>query len=194
MVAFVDSDYASDWGDRKSISGHLVTVGGCLVLWQSKKQTGVTLSSTEAEFVAMSMVATEVKFVVSLLTEMGNGPPVLPSILNKDNNGAIFMAENTSIGQRTKHVDIWYRFVNDIILAKELLVEHIRSGENPSDTMTKNLPLALFGKHASIILDGLLGNLYNPQNTEDVKSYCATVDGSNATVPCEQCSDYDATL
>jgi hypothetical protein len=70
VVAFVDSDYASDRGDRKSISGYLVTIGGCLVSWQSKKQSGVTLSSTEAEFVSMSMAATEVKFVVSLLTEM----------------------------------------------------------------------------------------------------------------------------
>ena len=93
---------------------------------------------------------------------MGNGPPVLPSILNEDNTGAIFMAKNTAIGQRTKHVDILYRFVNDMILAKELWVEHIRSGENPSDAMTKNLPLALFGKHASIISDGLLGSLYDP--------------------------------
>ncbi|KAI2492050.1 Reverse transcriptase (RNA-dependent DNA polymerase) [Fragilaria crotonensis] len=75
VVAYVDSDYAGDRNDRKSISGYLVTVGGCLVSWMSKKQTGVTLSSTEAEFVAMSNVATEVKFIVSLLTEiMGGGP------------------------------------------------------------------------------------------------------------------------
>jgi hypothetical protein len=195
VVAFVDSDYASDRGDRKSISGHLVAVGGCLVSWQSKKQTGVTLSSTEAEFVAMSMVATEVKFVVSLLTEMGNVPPVLPSILNEDNTGAIFTAKNTAIGQRTKHLDIRYRFVNDMILAnKELWVEHIRSGENPSDAMTKNLPLAVFGKHASIISDGLLASLYDPQNTEDVKSYCATVNALSDTVPCGQCLDYNGTL
>ena len=128
------------------------------------------------------------------LNGMGNGPPVLPSILNEGNTGAIFMAKNTAIGQRTKHVDIRNRFVNDMILVKELLVEHIRSGENPSDAMTKNLPPALFGKHASIISDGLLGTLYDPQNTEDVKSYCATVDVSSATVPCGQCSDSNGTL
>jgi hypothetical protein len=195
VVAFVDSDYASDRGDRKSISGHLVTVGGCLVSWQSKKQTGVTLSSTEAEFVAISMAATEeLKFVVSLLTEMGNGPLVLPSILKEDNTGAIFMAKNIAIGQRTKHVDIRYRFVNDMILSNDLLVEHIRSGENPSDAMTKKLPLNLFGKHASVVSEGLLGNLYDPQNTEDVKSYCASVDAPSTTVSCGQCSDYNCSL
>ncbi|KAI2499054.1 Reverse transcriptase (RNA-dependent DNA polymerase) [Fragilaria crotonensis] len=182
VVAFVDSDYASDRGDRKSISGYLVTIGGCLVSWQSKKQSGVTLSSTESEFVAMSMAATEIKFVVSLLTEIFRDPPILPSILKEDNTGAIFMAKNTAIGQRTKHVDIRYRFVNDMILCKELSVEHIRSGDNPSDSMTKNLPLALFTKHAAVISAGNLGTLYDPQNTEDVESYSATVEADGVTV------------
>jgi hypothetical protein len=182
VVTFVDSDYASDRGDRKSISGYLVTIGGCLVSWQSKKQTGVTLSSTESEFVAMSMAATEIKFVVSLLTEIFKCPPTLPSILKEDNTGAIFMAKNTAIGQRTKHVDIRYRFVNDMILSKELSVEHIRSGDNPSDTMTKNLPLVLFAKHAAIISEGQLGTLHDPQNTEDVESYSATVEDNGGTV------------
>jgi hypothetical protein len=125
VVAFIDSDYASDRGDRKSISGYLVTIGGCLVSWQSKKQTGVTLSSTESEFVATSMAATEIKFVVSLLPQIFKCPPTLPSILKEDNTGAIFMAKNTAIGQRTKHVDIRYRFVNDMVLCNNLSVEHI---------------------------------------------------------------------
>jgi hypothetical protein len=108
------------------------------------------------------------------------------------------MSKNTAIGQRTKHVDIRYRFVNDMILAKELWVEHIRSGENPSDAMTKNLPLNLFAKHAALISDGLLGKLYDPQNTEDVKIYCATV-LDNVTVPSTTVSsspvlDYDSTV
>ena len=101
------------------------------------------------------------------------------------------MAKNTAIGQRTKHVDIRYRFVNDMILSKELWVQHIRSEENPSDTMTKNLPVSLFGKHAAQITEGLLGNLYDPQNTEDVESYCGTATLSSATVPSGQYANYD---
>ena len=69
--------------------------------WGSKKQSGVTLSITEEEF-----VATEMKFVASLLSDIGKGPPLLPSILREDNTGAIFMAKNTAIGQRIKHMDI----------------------------------------------------------------------------------------
>ena len=141
----------------------------------------------------MSMAATEIKFIVSLPTEMGNGPPVMPSILQEDNTGAIFMAKNTAIGQRTKHVDIRYRFVNDMILSKLLWVQHIRSEENPRDMMTKNLPVLLFAKHAAQITEGLLGNSYNLQNTEDVESYCATVTLSSATVPSGQYAKYNGT-
>jgi hypothetical protein len=57
--------------------------------------------------------------------------------------------------------------------------------------MTKNLPATLFCKHADTICDGMLGTLYEPQNTEDVKSYCATVRGSDSTasdtVPVSHC-------
>ncbi len=151
-------------------------------------------------FVAMSMVATEVKFIVSLLTEImgvhgsshdghvgsGASGPMLPSILREDNTGAIFMAKNTVIGSRTKHVDVQYRFVNNMVLAEELSEEHIRSGENPSDCMTKNLPLAVFGKHAALICDGRLARLHEPTNTEDVRSNCATVGKIDGlTVQCD---------
>jgi hypothetical protein len=181
VIAFVDSDYASDKDDRKSISGYFVTVGGCLVSWGSKKQSGVTLSSTEAEFVAMSIAATEIKFVVSLLTEIGGEPPSLPSILREDNTGAIFMAKNTAIGQRTKHVDIRYRFVNDMVQQGDLSVVHISGDENPSDVMTKNLPYALHAKHNSTIVNGTLGKFYDPRNTEDVKPSRATVVSADTT-------------
>jgi hypothetical protein len=169
VVAFVDSDYASDRNDRKSVSGYIVTIGGCIVAWQSKKQTGITLSTTEAEFVAMSTVATEMKFVVSLLTEIYKKAPLMPSLLKEDNTGAIFMAKNTAIGQRTKHVDIRARFVNDMVtVEKTLIVDHIPSGENPSDGMTKNLPDKLHAHHAARIYNGLLNDYEFPVE-EDVK-------------------------
>ena len=65
--------------------------------------------------------------------------------------------------------------------------------ENPSDTMTKNLPVLPFAKHAAQITEGLLGDLYDPQNTEDVESYCATATLSSATVPSGQYAKYNST-
>ena len=59
IVSMVDSDFATNKDTRKSTTGYLVTVGGCLVSWMSKAQPSVTLSSTEVEYVAASMCVTE---------------------------------------------------------------------------------------------------------------------------------------
>ena len=83
--------------------------------WGSSKQTRVTLLSTKAEFVAMSVAATEIKFVVSILTENGAELPFSSSNLPEDNMCSIFTAKNTPIDQRTKHIDIWCQFVNDMV-------------------------------------------------------------------------------
>ena len=96
-------------------------------------------------------------------------------------SGAIFMAKNTAIGQRTKHVDIRYRFINDMVQQGDLSVVHISGDENPSDVMTKNLPYALHAKHNSTIVNGTLGKFYDPRNTEDVKPSRATVVSADTT-------------
>jgi hypothetical protein len=67
VVGYVDSDWAANKETRKSTTGFLITIGGCLVSWQSKAQPSVTLSSTEAEYVALSMCAQEIKLVSMLL-------------------------------------------------------------------------------------------------------------------------------
>ena len=135
----------------------------------------MTLSSAEAEFVAMSTAATEIKFVVSVLTEIHRTAPTLPSILKEDNTGAIYMAKNHSIGQRTKHVDVRHRFVNDMVTCGDLLVDHIRSEDNPGDTMTKNVQPGLHERHAEAGSEGKFGSLYEAPSTEDVGAHETTV-------------------
>ena len=85
------------------------------------------------------------------------------------------MAKNTAIGQRTKHVDIRYQFVNDMVQQGDLTVVHIPDGDNPSDLMTKNLQHASHEKHTSTIVNGLIGDFCDSWNTEDNKLSCATV-------------------
>ena len=83
----------------------VVTVGSCLVSWSSKAQPSVTLSSTEAEFVAASMCATKITFISMLLDELGFSYP-MPSTLRENNTGAIFIMNNDQVGQRTKHMQV----------------------------------------------------------------------------------------
>jgi hypothetical protein len=77
--------------------------------WRSKGQKGVMLSSSEAEYVAMSEAVKEIRFVYYLLESLGISVK-LPIIVRIDNIGAIFMAENASSGVCTRHFDTRYHF------------------------------------------------------------------------------------
>ena len=76
------------------------------------------------------------------------------------------MSKNPQIGPRTKHIDTRYRFVNDMITERKLEVIHIRSEDNPSDIMTKNIRQIDFTRHSNTIHGGLM---LDPWNTEDVE-------------------------
>ena len=80
---------------------------GVPLTWKSKSQRSVTLSSSEAEYMALSEVAKEIKFVYQLLQSIGIDIE-LPITVKVDNVGAIFMSENTLTSGRTKHVDVRY--------------------------------------------------------------------------------------
>ena len=106
----------------------------------SKAQPSFTLSSTEAEYVAASMCVTEIRFITMLMDEHGVVYP-RPSTLYEDNTVAIFILKKDQIGQRTKHIDIKWHHVRDMIKDGDLDVEYVRSDDNPADVMTKNYTL-----------------------------------------------------
>jgi hypothetical protein len=152
MVAFSDSDYATDPETRISISGYVLYLRGVPISWRSKGQKSVTLSSTEAEYIAMSECAKEIKFVHQLLTSMGIKLDS-PIVVRVDNVGAIFMGENISISQRTKHVDVRAKFVTEMIVEGILKVIFVRSEDNDADIFTKNLAKDLHQEHARKMIE-----------------------------------------
>jgi hypothetical protein len=164
VIAYADASFAPPNEGRKSIAGLLVTVGGCLVQWMSRAESSTALSSTEAEYIAMSMCAQEVKFVSMLLNEMSKETKT-PSIIREDNTGALFLIENAQIGSRTKHIDTRYHFVRDMVRNEELQTVYVRSELNCADLCTKNLPRDKYEKHAKNILNGDMGRILR----EDVK-------------------------
>jgi len=152
VVAFSDSDYAGDTETRHSVSGWAIYFADVLVAWQSKSQRSVTLSSSEAEYVALAEVAKNIKFIYMNLIFMGIDVE-LPIVVRVDNNGAIFMAENIHVGQRTKHVDICWRFVNEFVEDGFLKVIFVRSEDNDADLFTKNVKGELFEKHSKKMIE-----------------------------------------
>jgi hypothetical protein len=148
VVAFSDSDFATDPDTRISVAGFVLYFCGVPVSWKSKGMKAVTLSSTEAEFVALSEAAKEVKFVYQVLCSMGIFVK-LPIVVRVDNVGAIFIGNNVTVSQRSKHIDIKYHFVREFIQDEFLTVIFVKSAENDSDLMTKNLGGELHRTHSS---------------------------------------------
>ena len=105
MQAYCDSDYAGDRDGRKSISGFIIYVCGCPISWKSRGQKSVTLSSSEAEYVAISELCAEIMFLKQVL-EFLQIEVKLPIIVRVDNVGAIYLAHNATSGPMTKHVNI----------------------------------------------------------------------------------------
>ena len=114
LRVFTDSDWAGDKDNRLSVSGYVLFLMNVPILWKSKAQKLLALSSSEAEYYALSEAAKDVKFVHMLLITMGMRVE-LPIIVKVDNVGAIFMTENISTAGRTKHLDLRARYVNNLV-------------------------------------------------------------------------------
>ena len=71
LTGYSDSDHAGDLGDRKSTSGFLFILSGCTISWKSVKQSTVAISSSEAEYIALSQATQEAIWFKALLKELG---------------------------------------------------------------------------------------------------------------------------
>jgi hypothetical protein len=133
------------------VTGFVIHLLDIPICWPSKSQKGVTLSSTEAEYVAISKAVKEVEFIYYLLSDF-HIKVKLPIVVKTDNIGAMFMQENTSTGLRTRHVDTWHHFVREFIEDCFIKVEFVRSLENDTDILTKNVSHDLYVQHTKNFL------------------------------------------
>ena len=138
LKVFCDSDWAGDPETRISVTGFIVYLMNVPICWRSKAQKGVTLSSSEAEYVAISEAVKEIKFVYYILRDIGIKLDV-PIIVKTDNIGAIFMSQNASTGVRTRHVDTRYHFIRENAEEGIIKIEFVKSVDNDSNIFTKNV-------------------------------------------------------
>lgn len=113
-------------------------LGSNLLSWSSKKQPTVSRSSTEAEYKAVSNVATELLWIQSLFRELGVILPSAP-ILYCDNIGATYLSSNPAFYARTKHIEIDYHFVRDCVASKTLVVKFLLSKDQLANILNKPL-------------------------------------------------------
>ena len=136
---FCDSDWASSH-DRKSTSGYVLTIAGGAVAWSSKKQATVALSTPEAEYIAATHAARQVLWHRTLLTELGIQVPPVMTIFS-DNQGACAISHNPEFHARTKHIDIAYHFLRDLVRSNQLDVVYVNTQfKSLADIFMKGLP------------------------------------------------------
>ena len=146
IKGYSNSDFAGDIDGRKSISGYVIYLQGCPILWRSKGQKSVSLLSTEAEYMAVSEITTEILFIKSMLEFLGVKVE-LPIEVNVDNIGAIYLSKSATSSNQTRHIDTRYHFVREYIENGILKIVFVKSEDNNADIMTKNLCICLYDKH-----------------------------------------------
>ena len=138
MIGFVDSDYAGDQDDRKSTSGYVFVLGTGAISWSSRKQKIVTLSTTEAEFVAATACACQAIWLSKILEEL-RFKQKGATIIFCDNNSAIKLSKNPVLHGRSKHIDVKYYFLRDLNNEGTVELQYCRSEDQLADIFTKPL-------------------------------------------------------
>ena len=154
LLATVDASFACH-EDRKShygITMHL-SPNDASFHSESKKAPCVALSSTEAEYLALCEASKLIAWGRQFLDELGFSQ-TQPSVIHEDNKSTIHMVYNGNDKGRTKHIDIRFHYIREMIANNNVALTYLNTEDMISDMLTKPLEPKSFLKHR----DNLLGN------------------------------------
>jgi hypothetical protein len=165
---FVDADHSGNWkfgeteddmATAKSRTGYVIKYAGCPVVWHSKLQTEIALSSTEAEYVSLSESLRDTIPMMQLIKEIQDrgfevptSTPVIHCRLFEDNSGALELARVPKMRSRTKHMNLKYHHFRDFVARGLVTVHPINTREQPADVLTKPLGDEDFQRHRLTLL------------------------------------------
>ncbi|KAG7547302.1 Reverse transcriptase RNA-dependent DNA polymerase [Arabidopsis suecica] len=143
LLVYTDSDFAGDVDGRRSTSGYVFLMDDAAVAWSSKKQPIVTLSTTEAEYVAASVCACQAVWFNRVLEELGYEVKESTVILC-DNTSTIKLSKNQVFHGRCKHIGVRFHFLRELVKDGVIRLEHCGSQEQVADILTKPLKREVF--------------------------------------------------
>ena len=168
LDCYVDADYAGLWHHEddqdpvcvKSRTGYVITFGQTPVTWSSKLQTEISLSTLEAEYIALSSILRELIPLRRLLEEIGEclalefcNPSMMHSQVFEDNNGALVLADIPKMTPRTKHIAVKYHWFRENIGEKfGIILKKIESENQKADILTKGLALEVFRRIRMLLM------------------------------------------
>ena len=140
LMGWSDSDFAGNLDTRRSQSGYLFTLYGTVISWKSSLQGVVALSTTEAEFMALTSAVKESVWIRGLLQDFGVFQESIS--IDCDNNSALCLAKHQVYHERSKHIDVRLHFIREEVEKGKIRVFKVDTTENPADMLTKPLPKA----------------------------------------------------
>ena len=161
LECFVDADWAGSWKHRSSNdplsshsrTGYYITYAGCPLIWKSKMQSLIALSTTEAEYIALSSALREVIGIIHLLEELEQQgfhihkvTPKITCKTFKDNMSCIKIATSHRTRPRTKHLSLRLHHFRSHVVNKTITIQHISTKDQIADILTKPLPRVQFTK------------------------------------------------
>ena len=120
---------------------------GACVCWFSRTQKCVTLSTSEAEYVALGDAVKESLFLRQACRFMipGKGMPCFPVF--EDNQGALQLSKNPVSNSNSKHIGVRHHFLRELVRQGEIIVIHVPSECQHADILTNVLAFDLFALH-----------------------------------------------
>nr|GEW86308.1 retrovirus-related Pol polyprotein from transposon TNT 1-94 [Tanacetum cinerariifolium] len=137
LTAFADADHASCQDTRRSTSGSVQFLGERLISWSSKRQKSAAISSTEAEYIALSGCCAQIIWMRSQLLDYGLRFNKIP--MYYDNKSAIALYYNHVQHSRSKHIDIRYHFIKEQVKNGVIELYFLNTEYQLADPFTKAL-------------------------------------------------------
>jgi hypothetical protein len=143
LHGYTDSDWMESTVDQKSTSGYCFSLGSAMISWSSRKQGSIAQSTAEAEYIAASVASREAVWLRKLLSDLFSAE-LEPTVIHCDNQSCIKLSENPVFHDRSKHIEMRYHYVRDMVQKNILSIQYVPTAEQTTDILTKPLSLTKF--------------------------------------------------
>ena len=138
LIGYSDPDWGGDIDQSKSTSGYVFLLNDSAILWSSKKQSCVALSTMEAEYVAYSAATQDAVWLRSFLQHLEIVKTALePVTIFCNNTAALAVTKDPKYHEKTKHIKKIYHYIRDAIIEKDVILKHISTSNMVADPLTK---------------------------------------------------------
>jgi hypothetical protein len=151
LTGYSDSDFAGLKDKRHSTGGYVFMLADGAISHSSKQQPTIALSSCEAEYMALSEAAKEAIWIRQFLHELEFRNDDQPVLIFADNKGAIDLTTNPLYHKRTKHIEVRWHWIREMVDRKKITLRYLPTSEMVADGLTKPLPAPAFNKFRTML-------------------------------------------